>query len=205
MKDESIAVLIQSLIDCVRRVNDLCGGVDSEAIKQSIMDIESVVQTIASLCENKHMPSVFNEVSHIAHVFTSRLGDRLSYLQQVSDLDQRLFKNRKDLCNFITEAQPACESSDSILINKLINNIERVSGLMKQSVESLIKIHRENIAFNIISEIKSMYQPFITKNAPFALQRLKAKLSTLESSPTKVADRFNIIYIYIFMIYIIYV
>ena len=56
MKDESLAVLIRSLIDCVRRVNDLCGGVDSEAIKQSILDIESVVQKIASLCENKNMP-----------------------------------------------------------------------------------------------------------------------------------------------------
>ena len=53
---------------------------DSEVIKQSILDIESVVQKIASLCENKHMLSVFNEVSHIAHVSTSRLSDRLSYL-----------------------------------------------------------------------------------------------------------------------------
>ena len=103
VKDESLASLIQLLIDCVRRVNDLCSGVDSEAIKQSILDIESVVQKVASLCEGEHMKSIFIEVSQIAHVSTRRLGDRLSYLRQVSDLDQRLFKNRKDLCNFITE------------------------------------------------------------------------------------------------------
>ena len=127
-------------------------------------------------------------MSHIAKGFTSRLSDRLSYLRQVFDLDQRLFKNRKDLCDFITEVQPTCESSNSTLINKLVNNTERVSGLMKQSVQSLIKIHCENNAFNIISEIKFMYQPFIIKNAPFALQRLKTKLSTLEGSLTKDDD-----------------
>ena len=53
MKDESIALLIRSLIDCVHKVNDLCCGVDSEAIKYSIQDIDSVVQKIASLCEKK--------------------------------------------------------------------------------------------------------------------------------------------------------
>ena len=94
--------------------------------------------------------------------------------------------------NFITEVQPACESSDSISTNKLFSNIELVSGLMQQSVETLIQIHRENNAFNIISEIKSMYQPIITRKAPFALQRLKTKLSTLESSLTKAADNFTV-------------
>ena len=103
MRDESLAVLIRSLIDCVRRVNDLCGGANSEANKQTIIDIESLVQKFASFCENKHVQSIFSEVSHIAKVFTSKLADRLSYLRQVSDLNQRLFKNRKDLCNFITE------------------------------------------------------------------------------------------------------
>ena len=176
----------------MRRLNDLYGGADSEAIKQSILDIDSVVQKIASLCENKHMQSIFKEVSHIAHVSTRRLGDRLSYLRQVSVLDQRLFKNRKDLCNFITEVPPACEGSDCILINKLINNIELVLSLLQQSVESLIQIHRKNNVFNIISEIKSMYRPFMKKKAPFALQRLKTKLSTLESSPTKVADNLTV-------------
>ena len=94
----------------------------------------------------------------------------------------------KDLYNFINEVQPACEGSDPISTNKLINNIELVSGLMQQSVDSLIKIHRENNEFNIISEIKTMYQPFITRKAPFAFQRLKTKISTLENSPTKAAD-----------------
>ena len=130
-------------------------------------------------------------MSHIANVSTRRLRDILSYLREVSDLDQSLFKNRKDLCNFITEVQPTCEGSDSIVINKLINNTELVFGLMQQGVDSLIKIHRENNAFDIISEIKSTYQPFI-KNAPFALQRLKTKLSTLENSPTKVADNSSV-------------
>ena len=88
--------------------------------------------------------------------------------------------------------QPACEGSDPISINKLIKNIELVSGLMQKNVDSLIQIHRENKAFNIISEIKSMYQPFITKKAPFALQRLKTKLGTLESSPTKAADNLTV-------------
>ena len=97
VKDEGLASLFRSLIDCVCRVNDLCGCVDSEAIKQSVMNIESVVEKFASLCENKHMPSIFNKVFHIAHVSTRRLGDRLSYLRQASDLDQRSFKNRKDL------------------------------------------------------------------------------------------------------------
>ena len=167
MKDDGLASLIRSFIDCERRVNDLCGGAESEAIKQSVQDINSIVQKVASLCERKHMFSIFNEVSHIAHVSTRKLGDRLSYLRQVSDLDQRLFKNRKDLCNFITEVQPACEGIDSIIIIKLINNIELVSDLMRQIVESLIGYHRKNNAFNIISEIKSMYQPFITRKAPF--------------------------------------
>ena len=88
--------------------------------------------------------------------------------------------------------QPACASNDSILINKLISNLELVSGLMQQSVDTLIKIHRENNAFNILSEIKSMYQLYITKKAPFALQRLKTKLGTLESFPTKAADNFTV-------------
>ena len=44
---------------------------------------------------------------------------------------------------------------------------------MQQSVDSLIKIHRKISAFNIISEIKTMHQPNITKKTPFALQRLK--------------------------------
>ena len=149
MKDESHALLIRSLIDGVHRVVDLCSGADSEAIKQSIQDIDSVVQKIASLCENKPMQSMFNEVSHIAHVSIRRIV-RLSYLRRVSDQDQRLFKNRKDLCKFITEVQPACECSDSILIRKLINNIELVSGQMQQSVDFLIKIYRKNNAFNII-------------------------------------------------------
>ena len=174
MKDESITVLIRSFIDCVRGVNELFGGVDSEAIKQSTFDIKSGVQKIASLCENKNMPSIFNEVSHISHVSTRSVDDRLSYLRQVSDLDQRLFKNRKDLCSFITEVQPACGSSDPISIIKLINNIELVSSLMKQSVESLIQIHRENIAFNIIFEIKSMYQPFIIKKCSFCTAMFKS-------------------------------
>ena len=107
VNNEGLASLIRSLTDCVRRVNDLCGGVDSGATKQSILDINSAVQKITSLYENKHMRSIFKEVSHIAHVSTSRLDHRLSYLQQVSDLDQRLFKTRKHLCNFITEVQPA--------------------------------------------------------------------------------------------------
>ena len=76
VKREGLASLIRSLIDCVRRVNDLCSGAGSEAIKQSSLDIDSVVQKIASLCKNKHMPSTVNEVSHIAHVATSRLGDK---------------------------------------------------------------------------------------------------------------------------------
>ena len=97
VKDGSIALLIRSLIDCVRIVNDLCGGVDSEANKQSIKDIDLVVQIIASLCEGKPMQSMFNEVTHIAKVSTGRLCDRLSNLRPVSDLHQRLFKNRKDL------------------------------------------------------------------------------------------------------------
>ena len=131
------------------------------------------------------MPSVFNEVSHIAKVFTSELSDRLSYLRQVFDLDQRLYKNRKDLCNLIIEVQPACERRDPISISKLIKNIERVSGLMQQEVDSLKRIHRENNAFNSISETKSMYQPFIIKKAPFPLQLLKTELSIVESPPLK--------------------
>ena len=99
-------------------MDDLCSGVDSEAIKQSNHDIDSVIQKIASLCEGEHMQSMFNEVSHIAKVSTRRLGDRLSYIQQVSDPGQRLFKNRKDLCNFVTEVQPACEGSDPFSIIK---------------------------------------------------------------------------------------
>ena len=35
-----------------------------------------------------------------------------------------------------------------------------------------------------------MYQPYIMKKAPFALQRLKTKLRTLESFPTKAAGNF---------------
>ena len=77
VKDEGLVSLIQSLIDCVRGVNDLCGGADSEAIKQLSLDISSFVQKIASLCENKHMPSIFNEVSYIAQVSTRKLSDRL--------------------------------------------------------------------------------------------------------------------------------
>ena len=63
---------------------------------------------------------------------------------------------------------------------------------MQQSVESLNEIHRENNAFNIISELKSVYQPFITSKTPLALQRLKTKLNTLENYPTKVADNFTV-------------
>jgi len=188
LKNESLAVLIRTLIDSVRRVNDLNGNIDSELINQLIQEIKSVVQKVASLCENKNLPSVFNEVSHIAKVFTSKLNYSLSYWRQVSDLDQRLFKNRKDLCNFIIEVQPACESRDPISIRKLLNNIERVSGLMQQGVDSLIKIHRENNAFKSISETKSMYQPFLIKNAPYALQLLKTELGILEGSFTKVND-----------------
>ena len=78
------------------------------------------------------------------------------------------------------------------MINKLINNVVLVSGLMKQTVESLNEFLRKNSAFNIISDVKSMYQPCLTKIVTFALQRLKAKLSTLGSSPTKVADNFTV-------------
>ena len=92
VKDEGLASLIRSLIDCVRRVNDLCSVVDSEAIKQSNQDIDSVVQKIASLSEGEHMQSMFNEVSHIAKVSTGGLDDRPSYLRQVPDLDQGLFE-----------------------------------------------------------------------------------------------------------------
>ena len=63
------------------------------------------------------MHNMFSEMSHIADVSTGRLGDILFYLRRVSDLDQRSFKTRKDLCNFITEVQPACKGSDSILTN----------------------------------------------------------------------------------------
>ena len=75
----------------------------------------------------------------------------------MSDLDQRLFKTRKDLCDLITKVQPACEVNDSTLINKLISNIKLVTDLKQRSVDTLIKIHRENNDFNIISGIKSMY------------------------------------------------
>ena len=54
VKDEGLASSIRSYIDCVRRVIDLCDGVDCEAIKQSILDIESVVQKIASLCNGTY-------------------------------------------------------------------------------------------------------------------------------------------------------
>ena len=65
VRDEGLASLIRSLIDSVRRVNDLRSGVDSEAIKQSILDIDSVVQKVASLREGEHMLSIFDEVSRI--------------------------------------------------------------------------------------------------------------------------------------------
>ena len=69
LKDESLVVLIRTLIDSVRPVNDLNGSIDAELINQLIQEIESVVQKVASLCENKNLPSVFNEVSHIAKVY----------------------------------------------------------------------------------------------------------------------------------------
>ena len=93
----------------------------------------------------------------------------------------------------ITEVQPACEGNDSTFtINKLISNIELAFELMQRDVDSLIKIHREKNAFNIISEIKSMYQPYIKKKAPFALHRSKTKLGTLESSPSESIDKFTV-------------
>ena len=51
VKDEGLASLPQSLIDCVRRVNDLYEGVDSDAIKQLNQDIDSVVQKIVPYAE----------------------------------------------------------------------------------------------------------------------------------------------------------
>ena len=63
---------------------------------------------------------------------------------------------------------------------------------MQRSVDAPIKIHRKNNAFNTISEIKSMYQPFITMKAPLAHHRLKTKLDTLESSPSETLDNFAV-------------
>ena len=74
---------------------------------------------------------MFNEKSHFADLTSDKLNHRISYLGSVSDLDQRFFKFGKDLCDFITEVQPACEGNDYPLINKLISNIEPVSDLMQ--------------------------------------------------------------------------
>ena len=63
---------------------------------------------------------------------------------------------------------------------------------MQQSVGSLIETHRENKAFNTVSEIKSMYQPNIMKETPLAFRCLKIKLRTLESSSSKFADNFTV-------------
>ena len=52
MKDESLASLTSLLIDCVRRVDDICYSVDSEAIKQLIQDIDSAIGKISSLCKS---------------------------------------------------------------------------------------------------------------------------------------------------------
>ena len=191
MKDECLASLTRTLIDCVRRASDVsCNNVES--IKQLIDDIDSVIEKKYSLCKSKDMHNVFNESSHIADVSTGRMGDKHSCLRSVSDLDQRLFKTRKDLCDFITEVQSACGGNDSTLINKLISNIEIVSGLKQQTVDTLIKIHCKNDAFNIISEIKSMYQPSISKKSHFALHRFKTKLATLGSLPSKAAGNLTL-------------
>ena len=95
-----------------------------------------------------------------------------SYLRCVSDLDQRLFKTRKELCDMFVKVQPACEGNDYTLIIKLFRTIELVCELMQGSVDTIFKIHRENIASNTVSEMKSMYQPYRTKKASFALHRL---------------------------------
>ena len=192
LKEESLASLTRIRIDCVRRADNVCCCNDIEVIKQLIHDIDSVIEKISSLCKSKDMHIMFNEMSHFANVTSEKLNHRLSYVRSVSDLDQRLFKTRKKLCDMIIEVQPACKGNDPTLINNFISNIELVSDLMQRSFDTLIKTHCKNIAFNTIFEIKSMYQPFITKHAPFALQCLMIELGTLESSPSESDDKLTV-------------
>ena len=109
----------------------------------------------------------------IAELTSDKLNHQISCRGRVYDLDQRLIKTRQEMCDMIIEVQPACEGNDSTLVKRLISNIELVSDLMQRTVDTLFKTHRENNAFNTNSELKSMYQPFITKQAHFALHRLK--------------------------------
>ena len=102
------------------------------------------------------MFTMFTEYSHISDATSDKLKHQLSYVISVFDLDQRSFKTRKDLCDFITEVQPACEGNDSTLINKLLSNIELVSDLVQESVDTLVKTHRENNVFYTLSLIMSM-------------------------------------------------